>query len=149
MQGWTIHLHPDPRDLSGSATELLQFQPFLSFKSLAFNHLVSKIINIRTTAGCGTCRHQCLFRIIIIIIRSVVSLAPSAFLASAVSSRSLQNEIIPTLSAEPDTDFDMPFALVWVDFSSTSRRPSGCEATFLGWICCWGVEASPRFDVPV
>ena len=39
-------------------------------------------------------------------VRSVVSLAPSAFLASAASSQSLQNEIIPTLSVEPDTDFN-------------------------------------------
>ena len=38
--------------------------------------------------------------------RSVVSLAPSAFLASAVSTRSLQNELIPHIASLNDTDFD-------------------------------------------
>ena len=39
-------------------------------------------------------------------VRSVVSLAPSAFLASAVSTRSLQNELIPHIASLNDTDFD-------------------------------------------
>ena len=52
-------------------------------------------------------------------VRSVVSLAPSAFLASAVSSRSLQNEIIPTLSAEPDIDFDMCLSH-WSEWTSAA-----------------------------
>ena len=38
-------------------------------------------------------------------VRSVVSLAPSAFLASAVSTRSLRDEILPQMSSCPDTDF--------------------------------------------
>ena len=38
--------------------------------------------------------------------RSVVSLAPSAFLTSAVSTRSLQNELIPHIASLNDTDFD-------------------------------------------
>ena len=58
-------------------------------------------------------------------VRSVVSLAPSAFLASAVSSRSLQNEIIPTLSAKPDTDFDMCLSH-WSEW--TSAVPVVCPA---------------------
>ena len=38
-------------------------------------------------------------------VRSLVSLAPSAFLASAVSMHSLQDEILPQMSSCPDTDF--------------------------------------------
>ena len=49
----------------------------------------------------------------------MVSLAPSAFLASAVSSPTLQNEIIPTLSAEPDTDFDMCLSH-WSEWTSVA-----------------------------
>ena len=43
--------------------------------------------------------------IIILGIRTATSLAPSAFLSSAVSSCDLQLEILPMLAGIPDTDF--------------------------------------------
>jgi len=50
-------------------------------------------------------------------VRSVVSLAPSAFLASAVSTRSLQNELIPHIASLNDADFDTCMAH-WSELSS-------------------------------
>ena len=49
-------------------------------------------------------------------VRSVISLAPSAFLASALNTRSLQNEPIPHIASLSDADFDTCMA-PWSEFS--------------------------------
>jgi hypothetical protein len=50
-------------------------------------------------------------------VRSVVSLAPSAFLASAASTRELQNQIIPDIAWKSDMDYDQCLS-VWCELTS-------------------------------
>ena len=51
--------------------------------------------------------------------RSVVSLAPSAFLAAAVSTRPLQQEILPFFFQFPDKTFDCCLArCYWSELTS-------------------------------